>query len=140
MDPASAIGIASGAISFVQFSYQFLCVIYDAYDGTKQGTYEGLGDVAEQMKIKSVELLSQYQTSNLSQSNVAFTSLANQCYKLATDLVKHVNQTKSSNRSLRSAINAAVKTLLNQGEISRLQAALDNCRSQLHLQFDLSSR
>jgi len=140
MDPASAIGITSGAITFLQFSYQFVRAIHDVYDGSRPGAFETFGDVAKQMKDQSSQLLSQKTSPHLSQNEITIIAVANHCQKLAADIVTRVEQTKASSDKLRAAIYAAIKTLINKGEIARLQVALDNCRSQLHLHFQLSSR
>jgi hypothetical protein len=140
MDPASAIGTASAATTFLQFSYQFVRTIYDVYDGTKPSALETLGDVAKQMKTQSSQIISQRMTSHMSQDDIAIVTLAGQCQKLSGNLVKRVEQTEASSGKLQAAVRAAIKSLINKGEIVRLQAALENSRAQLHLHFQLSSR
>ena len=140
MDPVSAIGVASGAITFLQASYQFVRAVYDAYDDSKPAAFETLGDVAELMNNQSSDILSQNKDLPLFSSDVAIAVLATHCHTLSTSIVKRVQQAKGRSGSLRSAISSAVKTLVHKGEIARLQAGLDNCRAQLHLQFHLSSR
>jgi hypothetical protein len=140
MDPVSAIGIASGAITFLQVSFQFVRAVYDAYDGGKPGAYEAVGDVAEQMKTQASKLVSQNKSLHLIKDGAEIAALAVYCESLAAKIVKRVQQTKGESGRLRAAVNSAIKTLIHKGEISRLQAALDNCRAQLHLQLHLLSR
>jgi hypothetical protein len=139
MDPASAIGVASSAITFVQFTYQFLSVVYTIYDDGRPLEHNTLEEMAVQMRDFSSQLMHERQATER-QEDIAIVSLAIQCHSLAEDMVSHLGKAKVKKRHLGNAIKTAIKVIWSRDQIVRLQQMLDSCRTQLHLQVTVLAR
>jgi hypothetical protein len=136
MDPASAIGVASSAIAFLQFTYQFSTTLFSIVaDGTSGPVqYDDLEEVCHKMKHMSLDIeLSQEDATAQSPMQMAVLSLSNQCRFLAERILRRLEKIKPANRKLISAIKATVKYIYSKEEFSTLQKNLDTCRGQLHL-------
>jgi len=140
MDPASAIGIASSAIAFLDITYKFLSTVYQIHDESKPLQFDTLEDVTKRMNTVSSELLA-HPVSSEDRNDAAISSLANQSHKLTVDILRRIEKTKAKGtRNLRDALAAAVRTLCNREKIISLEQELDRCRRQLHFQLTVIQR
>jgi len=134
MDPASAIGVASSAITFLEFMYKFTSTVFSIVTDGGPTEYDDLEDVCRKMRDVSLDVdSSRNTTSILSPMQIATTSLANQCRLLAERILRKLEKTKPRNRKLIPIVKAAVKYACSKEEFSILQKNLDTCRGQLHL-------
>jgi hypothetical protein len=136
MDPATAIGIASSAIAFLQFTYQFSTTLFSIItDGTSGPVqYDNLEEICHKMKDISLDIeLSQKGGTTQSPIQMAVLSLSSQCRLLAERILRKLEKIKPANRKLISTIKATVKYIYSKEEFSILQKNLDTCRGQLHL-------
>jgi hypothetical protein len=143
MDPASAIGVASGVLSFVEATYKFLSVVYAVYESDQIAGYDELAAATDMVRELSQQMLSDLASTSPGPSVGGISSVANvaqQCHSLAIDLGNRLAKTKAKNRKLGDIVKAAVRTVCSKSDIDRLQRALDSCRSQLHLQLTLDHR
>jgi hypothetical protein len=141
MDPAS-IGITSGVITFVGFTYQFLSVVHSIYDFASNAhlEYETLEDVTLKMKDLSSQLISHKPSLAQSNDERNMSLLASHCLDLAEEIIGRLNNTKVKKHSLIESVKAASKTLWTKGNIGRLQGKLDRCMNQLSLQLTVMMR
>lgn len=140
MDPVSATGVVSSAITFVQFAYGFLCSIYAIYDTGRDVKYDEVAEVSTRMRDLSEAMLRDLPTSAQSQADTAIANLANQCYILSVDIFKRIQKTQAKSRKMRDLLKATLRAILSKDDIIRLQRNLENCRAQLHLQYDIDQR
>jgi hypothetical protein len=140
MDPVTAIGVASSAITFLEFSYSFLRTIYGIYNENKPLAHEDLEKVALEMEDVSTQIIARAQGPGQSPEDVALISLAKQCNQISTKAIKKIAKTKPNRRNFIESLTAALKTICTQADIELLQAKLENCRGQLHLQLHIKHR
>jgi len=140
MGPASAIGVASSAITFLEISYKFARTVYNIYDDNKPSAYEQLATVTQEMETLSAKMVDQLQPPSQSLEDLTLATLVKQCYHLSSTLLLKIKKTNPEHPKFRDVIRAAARTVFKAEEIRRLQHNLENCRSQLHLQMHLSHR
>jgi hypothetical protein len=140
MDPVSATGLVSSTITFVQFAYGFLSTIYVIYDAGRDVQYDQVAEVSARMRDLSEAMLRDLPTSAQSQADIAITNLANQCYILSIDISKRIEKTQAKSRKMHNLFKATLRAILSKDDIIRLQRNLENCRAQLHLQYDIVQR
>jgi len=134
MDPASAIGIASGAIAFLEFTFKFSAALFSIVTDAAPANYDGLEEACRKMRdLASDIVLSQNATIPQSPSQLAVISLSNQCRLLAERILRKLGKTKPACRKLIPIVKAAVKYVCSKEELSVLQRNLDTARSQLQL-------
>ena len=138
MDPASAIGVASIAITFLEFTYKFTRTVFSIATDGGATEYDDLEDVCRKMRDMSLDVVSSRNATSIpSPMQIATMSLGNQCRLLAERILRKLEQTKPRNRKLIPIIKAAVKYACSKEEFSILQKNLDTCRSQLHLHLSI---
>lgn len=54
MDPASAIGVASGVLSFVEVTYKVLATVYAVYESDQVGGYDELSAATDMLRDRSL--------------------------------------------------------------------------------------
>jgi hypothetical protein len=143
MDPASAIGVASGVLSFVEATYKFLSVVYAVYESDQVAGYDELAAATDMVRELSQQILNDSASISPGPSVGGISSVASvakQCQSLAINLGSQLAKTKAKSRKLGDIVKASVRTVCSKSDIDRLQRALDSCRSQLHLQLTLDHR
>ncbi|KAK1830626.1 hypothetical protein QBC39DRAFT_331433 [Podospora conica] len=141
MDPASAIGVASGVLSFVEWTYKFLTIVYDLYESGQVDGYSELATASRMVRESSDKILTDATSTPAGPSDRGLTSMitvAQQSRSLAVDLENHLAKTKPKSQKMGDILKAAVRTVCSKSDIERLQRALDSCRSQLHLQLTMN--
>lgn len=134
MDPASAIGIASSSIAFLEFTYKFSTTLFSIVTDGGPVEYHGLEEVCRKMRDMSLAIeSSQNATATQSPMQIAVISLSNQCRLLAERILRKLEKTKPANRKFIPVIKATVNYVCSKEEFSILQKNLDTCRGQLHL-------
>lgn len=143
MDPVSAIGVASGVLSFVEATYKFLAIVYAVYESDQVGGYDELSAATEMLRDLSQQILGDSPSTSPGTSSASIPSVANvaqQCHSLAVDLGHRLAKTKAKSRKPGDIVKAAIRTVCSKSDIERLQRALDSCRAQLHVQLTLDHR
>lgn len=134
MDPASAIGIASGAVAFLEFTLKFSVALVSIATDAGPADHDGLEEACRKMRdLASNIVLSQNTAISQSPAQLAVTSLSNQCRLLADRILRKLEKTKPSSRKFIPIVKAAVKYVCSKEELSVLQRNLDTARSQLQL-------
>src|SRR6201992_454971 len=134
MDPVIAIGVASSAITFLEFTYKFTGAIFSIVTDGKLAEYDNLDDVCCKMRDLSRDLIASQNAASIpSPMQIAVISLATQCRLLAERIIQKLEKTRPASRKLIPIVKAAVKYVCSKEEFSILQKKLDTCRGQLHL-------
>jgi hypothetical protein len=134
MDPASAIGVASAAITFLEFAYKFTSIAFSLVTDSGATEYGSLEDTCCKMRDMSRSILSSQNPAIVpSPAEMAVISLSNQCRLLADRILRKLEKVKPANRKVTSVIKAAVKLVSSKEEFEILQKNLNTCRGQLHL-------
>ena len=138
MEPASAIGIASSAICFVEFTYKFTLTLFSLVTDGTATDHDSLEDTCRKMQDMSRDiLLSPNPAAPLSPEQRALASLSNQCRLLADRILRKLEKVKPANRKVMTVVKAAVRLVCSKEEFATLQKNLDMCRGQLHLHLSM---
>jgi hypothetical protein len=138
MDPASAIGIASAALTFLEFTYKFGNALFSIATDAGPADFEGVEETCRKMREMASKIVTSQNASGvLSPPQLAVVSLSNQCRLIADRILRKLEQTKPATRKFVPQIKAAVKYVYSRDELMVLQRNLDTCRAQLqlHLSF-----
>ena len=142
MDPVTAIGLASGIISFVTFSIKLVSgaiKIHDAADGQLQ---ENLSRelVIQEMQRLSGRLLAP-DNATLMGEEKGLCVLATECQSISNDLIALLERIKPKDPSSKAqSLWSALKNAIHDKEKVELEGRLDRCRSQLELHIMLLTR
>ncbi|KAK0748990.1 hypothetical protein B0T18DRAFT_96185 [Schizothecium vesticola] len=138
MEPASAIGIASAAICFVEFTYKFTSTLFSLVTEGTATDHDSLEDTCRKMRDMSRDiLLSPNPAAPLSPEQRALASLSIQCRMLADRILRKLEKVKPANRKVMTVVKAAVRLVCSKEEFATLQKNLDMCRGQLHLHLSM---
>ncbi|KAK0737381.1 hypothetical protein B0T21DRAFT_410834 [Apiosordaria backusii] len=145
MDPASAIGVASSVITFVEVIYKFVSLVYSLGKDGSNTAYDEAEVVWKRMQQSSLEILQggpdqPNSTTTLSAVDASISDLANECYKISLKIGVKTSRLQPKSRRRRDVFTAAVKDLLSGDEIKQLQRRLDSCCGQLHLYLSIRNR
>lgn len=145
MDPASAIGTTSAVVAFAEVTYKSCSTVNKIYTSGRDLDADALENVTRELKELSVALLEKCPAPQRSPDESAVAPLARQCDNFSKDVFFHLENTMphferdtaKRREKLIGSVKSAVKTLCTADRIQRLQASLNNCREQLHLNLML---
>lgn len=142
MDPATAIGVVSGILTFTSAAGKILKLsrnIYHSIDGSSEETQMRL-QLAESMSTIANRISLSIQSA-VAVEDSALLALAEDCDKLANDMTKELHDLGAKRRkSIAHSSIAALKTLLLHSKLNSLERKLENCRSHLHFHIAVLSR
>ncbi|KAM7218002.1 hypothetical protein V8F06_006685 [Rhypophila decipiens] len=137
MDPVTAIGLASGILSFVTFSSKLIngaIKIHNTEDGRLDDN-RTLELVVEEMRRLSERLLT-WDDSRLACEDNGLRLLARECYNLSKELIAMLKRLKPKDATSKTqSLWSAVKNVIHDKEKVELEQKLERCRSQLELQI-----
>ncbi|KAK3904902.1 hypothetical protein C8A05DRAFT_13258 [Staphylotrichum tortipilum] len=137
MDPVSAIGLASGILSFITFSTSLIqgaIHICDSLDGQSDEN-RCREAIANDMKSLATRMFPP-DDSRLSGEEKGLCLLASECRDLSDKLVNLLGRIKAKDpQSKRQSLWSALKNKVSEKEKVDLEQRLDHCRSQLTLQL-----
>lgn len=144
MDPASAIGVTSAVLSFVDFSYKIVrgaVHIYGDASSKVNHDWEAPELVAQKMQSLARLLGPPAATSQcLTRDESEISELAASCEALAKELAGKFESLKPKNAgSKRQCLWAATKAAFKASDTEDLEKRLENCRSQLQLHLTHSN-
>lgn len=135
MDPVSAIGIVSAALSFVTFSTSLVkgaIQIHDATQSDQAGSRSRESVIAEMQRFSD----SLYPQASTAVGGGDLLRLASHCREVSDRLLALLTKLKPKNPSSKSqTFRAAIRSKMHESSIDELEASLDACRSQLHLEL-----
>ncbi|KAG7100749.1 hypothetical protein HYQ46_001760 [Verticillium longisporum] len=134
MDPASAIGVASAVISFVDFGIKIIRGAIQIYgDANRDNDWQTPEDVAKKM-TNLARNLRQPSGFGATPDEGEIAELAKTCMTLAERLAALFKSLQPKDaRSKRQCLWAAAKAKLKQADVEDLEKKLGTCRDQLQL-------
>ncbi|KAG7141261.1 hypothetical protein HYQ45_002082 [Verticillium longisporum] len=134
MDPASAIGVASAVISFVDFGIKIIRGAIQIYgDANRDNDWQTPEDVAKKM-TNLARNLRQPSGFGATPDEGEIAELAKTCITLAERLAALFKSLQPKDaRSKRQCLWAAAKAKLKQADVEDLEKKLGTCRDQLQL-------
>lgn len=142
MDPVTAIGLASGILSFINFSTGVVrgaMEIYDSPDGILRGNQSRMV-IADEMRRFSSKLTPP-SALQLVGKEQELCLLAAECKTLSTQLVELLLRSQPKNpKSKIQTLFAAFKNTIKEKERAVIEQRLGYCRSQLELQLTFLAR
>lgn len=142
MDPATAIGLVSGILSFVGAAEKIMKLtwtLYNSVEGSSEETETRL-KVAESMTIIGDRLVLEPQPP-LAEQDRALIALAQECSELTNDIRKELQNLRPKRRKSKTQSGfVALKTMIFEPRIKDLEKRLQHCRDQLHFHISALSR
>ncbi|KAF7555937.1 hypothetical protein G7Z17_g1815 [Cylindrodendrum hubeiense] len=142
MDPATAIGIVSGILSFVGAAEKILKLswtLYNSVEGSSEETEMRL-KLADSMAVISKRMIP-FNQSALTEEDRSLVTLAQECNKLTNDIKKELQTLRPKRRKSKTQSGlTALKTLIVDPKIKELEKQLQHCRDQLHFHIAALSR
>lgn len=142
MDPATAIGLVSGILSFVGAVDKILKLtwtLYNSVEGSSEET-ETRSKVDESMNEIGRLIIADNQPAS-AEENRALVALAQECSELTQDIRKVLHGLKPKRRKSKTQSGlVALKMLMVEPKIKDLERRLQHCRGQLHLHIDTLTR
>jgi hypothetical protein len=138
MDPATAIGVSSAVLTFVDVGAKIVRGAIHIYGATNSDTeWENPRDVAAKMHLLARRLRVPT-TRELTMDEEELCELAGQCQALSQELAELFKSILPKNsKSNRQCLWSAAKLKLKDDQVSGLEKRLDSCREQfeLHLTY-----
>ncbi|KAL1882804.1 hypothetical protein Daus18300_000442 [Diaporthe australafricana] len=144
MDPLSAIGLVSSVITFIDFGYEVISAakeVHASATGTTKAN-EHTGFLNTRMKTVANDLANaRTNPGAMSADKRRLIELADKCLGLSNDLETLLDKLKAKDpKSKRQVLSSIVQNLRKQDKKRELEARLDQCREQLHLQLSHTAR
>lgn len=142
MDPATAIGLVSGILTFLGAAEKILKLswtLYNSVEGSSEETAMRL-KLAESMAVMWTRMIPTNQPATTGEDE-ALVTLARECNKLTNDIKKELHDLKPKRRKSKAQSGlAALKTLVIEPKIKELEKQLRSYRDQLHFHIAALSR
>lgn len=137
MDPASAIGLASAIMSFIDYAHKVATGANELYSSVT-GATESNTNIEFVIKDLDEAASDLSDLDSKTKHARALNSLAAKCKKIAEDLLRLLETlTVSGKRSSWKALRVAIRNLRKEGEVARIVTKLGDYRSQILLQLSL---
>lgn len=139
MDPLSAIGLVSSVITFIDFGYELIAAAREVH-GSATGTTTA-NDHIEFLNVRMEAVATDLKASKSHSGGMPadkqrLVELADKCLGLSNELKKLLDRLKASDsKSKRQILSSAIQNVRKKGKKTVLEARLDQCRQQLHLQL-----
>ncbi|KAH7128988.1 hypothetical protein EDB81DRAFT_138251 [Dactylonectria macrodidyma] len=143
MDPFSAIGVVASIITFVDFGYKAIAATRQIHKSARGATAEDVNLEFVTSKLQGLALDLEPCAPGVTRTGdeIRFDGLVKECKDVSTELLKLLNSFKPKGpKSKRHSAWAALRSLRNKDEKDGLEARLDKCRQQLHLQLSQTTR
>ncbi|OAQ64867.1 P-loop containing nucleoside triphosphate hydrolase [Pochonia chlamydosporia 170] len=138
MDPASAIGVASGILAFITVSIKVVKAGREVYHSIGDGGQENIS--RETIITEMTEFMNTLPAAGdrqLVREDQSLAELVGECRKIAEELLKMLQKMKAKDdKSTFSKLRAAIRQVSSQSELEGLEKRLDYCRGQLELHLN----
>lgn len=140
MDPASALGVASAAITFIDFGFKLTRGTFEVYKSATGSTESNtnIKAITQDLRNFTADLNNDFVGST--EHEKAIRDIAAKCCTLSDKLLKILQRLTVSEKSWRKSLKAKFHGMIKQDEIDDLQAELDRYRSHLLMHLDLVLR
>lgn len=144
MDPLSAIGLVSSVITFIDFGYEVISAAREVRASATGTTTANkhIDFLNTRMEAVATDLVAASSgRRDMSADAQQLTELADKCLQLTNELKKLLDKLRASNpKSKRQVLTTIVQTVRKKDQKKELEARLDQCRQQLHLQLSHTTR
>lgn len=142
MDPLTAIGLVSNILSFIDFSARLLKGAKEVHD-SQNGILEenrNRETIVREMQRMSTRMLASG-SSGTADDDSTLCILARECRELSAQLISLLEKIKPSDSGSKSqSFMSAVRNKVYDNERESLEARLNDCRTQLHLELSHLTR
>lgn len=144
MDPACAIGLVSSVITFIDFGYEIITAAKEVR-ASATGTTTA-NNHAEFLNTRMEAVANDLAASKSNPGGASsdarrLAELADKCLALSNDLKSLLDKLRADNpKSKRQVFSAMVQNVRKKDQKKELEARLDQCRQQLHLQLSQTTR
>lgn len=144
MDPLSAISLVSSVITFIDFGYEIISAareVRSSVTGTTTANNH-MEFLNTRMEAVATDLVAAKSTQgSMSADARRLTELADKCLELSNDLKKLLDKLRANNpKSKRQVFSAILQNVRKKDQKRDLEARMDQCRQQLHLQLSHTTR
>ena len=140
MDPASALGVASAVITFIDFGFKLTRGTFEIYKSTTGSTENNAHINAITQDLRDVTLDLYQNFAGSTEHEKAIKNIAAECRALSDKILKILQRLTISEKSWRKSLKAKFQGLIKEEDINSLQSELDRYRSQLFLHLELLLR
>lgn len=142
MDPLTALGLAANILTFIDFGAKLITSATEIYESGKGSKREDeAGETAANEMRKMASKLLPPSNSKFAAHDKALCQLATECHALSERILSLFEKIKAKDpSSKKQALWAAAKGKIYEKQKLDLQTALNNCRSQLHLEMSWLTR
>lgn len=142
MDPLTAIGLASNILSFIDFSARLLKGAKEVHD-SQHGVLEenrSRETIVREMQHMSTRILVSESSEKVDDTS-GLRVLARECHELSTELISLLEKIKPKDSgSVTQSLASALRNKIYDSDRAGLEARLNNCRAQLHLELSNLTR
>lgn len=142
MDPLTAIGLVSNILSFIDFSARLLKgakEVYDSQHGVLEENRNRETIVREMQRMSTRMLVSE--SSEKANDDSTLGILAAECRGLSTELISLLEKIKPDDSGSKAqSFLSAMRNRVYNSERESLEARLNDCRAQLHLELSHLTR
>ena len=137
MDPVTAIGLASGIISFIEFTTSLVRGSYQIYNSASGTTEDNIhtsnvvGDLHAVTKALNVDLKGNTENEN------ALKELATQCQVVSAELDELLFTLKTKNDSKWESVRVKLRNMRKEKDVVSIEKRLNNYREEIILRLDL---
>lgn len=143
MDPLTAIGLVTNIIAFIDFGYQIVSTAREVHQSVtgEISDNKSIEFLATKLQGLSSDLKSGKPPSAMTADELRLNELVNECQDVSTNLLGLLDSLKAKNpKSKRQAMGAVFRNLRENDQKEKLEARLDRCQQQLHIQLSQTSR
>ena len=140
MDPSTGLGIASGIVQFVDFSWRLLHEFQDLYKSGTGMTADNdvIEIIARDLALHNNELLVPSFPSNLPEP---FFRLASRCKAVADELLRVLDEIKVKNPHKKwTTFVQALRSVWKKERVTNLLERMERLRGQMHFSIQLMLR
>ncbi|KAH7140358.1 hypothetical protein B0J13DRAFT_63435 [Dactylonectria estremocensis] len=143
MDPFSAIGAVASILTFVDFGYKAIAATRQIHQSARGATADNanLESITSKLQSLAIDLEPRAPGVARTSDEIRLDGLARECQDISTELLMLLNSFKPKvPKSKRHSARTLLRSLRNKDEKDGLEARLDKCRQQLHLQLSQTTR
>jgi len=135
MDPITAIGLASGIITFLDFSWAIVTGVKELHESGARTTKENdrIGKIINDLKDYARDI--EAGGPGASKHDMALRELATDCGKLCKELVAILERLKSKKNSKWQNLKTVLASMRKAGEVAAIEARLGEYRAEMNLRL-----
>ena len=143
MDPLTSISLVANIIAFINFGYEVVLAGREIRQSASGATAENQSIEFFTTKLQGISfcLHSGKPVASMTLDELRLNSLVKECEGISVELMALLDSLKPENpKSKRQALGAVFQSLRKKTEMDGLEARLNKCQQQLHLQLSQTTR